>query len=107
MRPIGARIIAGIGIEAGAGRERAGIGEQDGVAVGRGARDLAGGDGAAGAAAIIDYDWLAERRAHLVGHDAGDDAGAAAGREGDDEGDGPGRIIAGGGRKRRERPGAQ
>ena len=37
------------------------------VAVGRGLGDLAGGDAAAGAAAVLDHDLLAERLAHLLG----------------------------------------
>ena len=49
------------------------------VAVGRGARDLAGRDRAAGAAAVLDHDLLAERRAHGIGDDARHHVVAAAG----------------------------
>ena len=80
-REILARIVTGVGIERRVDRERAGIGQQDGVAVGRGLCDRTGRDRAAGAAAVLDHDLLSERLAHPLGHQARQRVIAAAGRE--------------------------
>ena len=69
--------------------KRAGIGEQDGVAVGRALGDRAGCERAAGAGAIVHHDLLAERLAHLLGHHARQRIVAAAGRERNDQRDRP------------------
>ena len=104
-REIRARIVADIAVEARSDRERAGISQQDGVAVGRALRDRAAADGAAGAAAVVDHDRLAEHLAHLVGDDAPDDGGAAAGRERHDQRDRPvGIVLRAGGRCRQGEP---
>ena len=71
------------------------------VAVRRALRHRAGADGAAGAAAVVDDDLLAEDLAHLVGDGAADDRGRAAGRERDDQRDRPVRIGLRGGRSER------
>ena len=52
-------------------------------AVGLGACDLLAGDDAAGAAAVLHHDGLAEQRAHLVGEQPRHRIDAAAGREAD------------------------
>ena len=88
-----ARIVTDIRVERGIDRERAGAAEAERVAVGLRARDLAGRDAAAGAAAILDHDLLAERRAHPVGDDARHGVVAAARRVGNDQGDRAGRIV--------------
>jgi hypothetical protein len=72
-RKILARVIAGILVERGADRERAGIAKQQRVAVWRALGDRACAHRAAGAAAIVDHDLLAENLAHLVGDGAADD----------------------------------
>jgi hypothetical protein len=80
-RKILARIVAGILVERGADRQRAGVAEQQRVTVGIALGDRLGADRAAGAGAIVDHDLLAEQFAHLVGNGAADDRGTAAGRE--------------------------
>ena len=91
-REILARVVADIGIERRVDRERA-RGDQERVAVGLGLGDLARRDGAAGAAAVLDHDGLAEARAHPLGDDARDHVVAAAGRVGHDQRDRTGRIV--------------
>ena len=91
-REILARVVADVGIERRIDRQRA-RGDQQRVAVGRGLGDLARRDGAAGAAAVLDHDGLAEARAHPLGDDARDHVVAAAGRVGHDQRDRVGRII--------------
>src|SRR5712691_9007506 len=107
-REVLARIVADIAIEARPDRQRAGISQQDGGAVGRAFRHRASSDRAAGAAAVVDDDRLAERLAHLVRDDPPDDGGAAAGRERDNERDRPVRIVLRGrGRRRHAGPGGE
>ena len=91
-RKILARIVAGVLVERGADRQRAGVTQQQRVAIGIALGDRLGTDRAAGAGAVIDHDLLAEQFAHLVGNGATDDRGAAAGREWNDQRDGAGRI---------------
>ena len=55
-------------------------GEQDGVAVGLGTRDVAVADVAAGAALVLDEHRAAQHLLHLGRHHAGGDVGGAAGR---------------------------
>ena len=55
--------------------------DQERVAVGRRARHLGGGDGAAGAGAVLHQHRLAHRLAHALPDQARDDVGGAAGRE--------------------------
>src|SRR5215471_3519370 len=64
-----ARIVSGIGIERRIDTERAGIGEQDGVAIGRALGDGSRRDRATSAAAVLHHDLLAERAGHLLGND--------------------------------------
>jgi hypothetical protein len=71
----------------------AGAAEQDGVAVGLRARDLAGGDGAAAAALVLDIDG-AEQRLHSLGPLPRDDVVHPAGRERHHQLDRPLRIVA-------------
>ena len=75
--------------------------DQQRVAVRSGFGGEIGADHAAGAAAIIDEDLLAEFFAELVGDDAPDHVVAAARRERNDQANGPCRIILrdSGGRK--------
>ena len=60
-----------------------GIGE-DGVAIGLRPRHCADAQGAAGAAAILDHDGLAQLHGEEIEHGAGDDIGRAAGAEGNE-----------------------
>jgi hypothetical protein len=76
------RVVADVLVHGGAGGERATRRQQDGVAVGVGARDELGADAAArAAAAVLDHDALAEHRAEPVGDDARHAVGRPAGRE--------------------------
>src|SRR5262249_16782167 len=77
--------------------ERARVGEEDSVAISRAAGDRPRRDGAAGAAAILYHDLLAERFAHLVRDYAPERIVAAAGRKRDDKRHRPGGIGLGGG----------
>ena len=63
--------------------------QQDGVAVGRGARDAGRADHAAGAADVLDDDLLAEIVRHGVGEDARDRVGRPARWERHDQRNGP------------------
>ena len=92
-REILARVVADIRIERRIDRVRAGAAEAERVAVGRGLRDLARRDRAAGAALVLDHDLLAERLAHLLGDDARHHVVAAAGGVRNDQGDRPRRIV--------------
>ncbi len=98
-RKIGARVIADIGVDRRIDGERAG-GDQQRVAVRGRADDLAGRDGAAGAAAILDHHRLAQGGAHFLGDHAGDQVVAAARRVRHHESDRPRREIV---RERRSR----
>ena len=73
-------------------RQRAHVGEQQRVAVGRRLRGLVDADRAAGAADILDDELLAERLAHRWHEHAGQRVGRTAGRERHDHGDGLGGI---------------
>jgi hypothetical protein len=92
-RKILARVVADIGIEGRIDGERSGATEAERIAVGRRARHLPGRDRAAGAAAVLDHDLLAERRSHGIGDDARHGVVAAACGVGDDESDGAGREF--------------
>ena len=63
------------------------------VAVGRGMRDAADADGAAGAADVLDDNGLAERCLHPLRQEARDGVGRPAGRIGHDDGDDVRRIA--------------
>ena len=91
-RKIRARIVADIGIERGIDGERAGR-DQERVAVGPALCDLARRDGAAGAAAVLDHDRLAEHGTHLFRDHARDEIVAAARRIRDHKRDRPRRIV--------------
>jgi hypothetical protein len=101
-REIPSRVVADILIERRIDRERAGAAETERIAVGRGFRDLARRDRAAGAALVLDHDLLAERAAHLLGDDARHQVIAAAGRVGNHQRDRPRRIVLARGRHRGE-----
>jgi len=74
-----------------------GIGEEQRVAVGRGARDRLGADVAARARAVLDDHRLAELGLELRLQDAGDEVDQAAGRIRHDNGDRPrGKALRGG-----------
>ncbi len=80
-------------IDRAVGGVRAEVPADDGVAVGRGARDAGGADRAAGAGDIFDHQRLAERDAHPLAEIADDGVGRPAGRERHDHRDRPVRII--------------
>ena len=69
-------------------RGNAHVVQQQGVAVGLGACDAAGADGATGAAQVLDDDLLAQVARHGLGQHAGQHVGGASGRVGNDDGDG-------------------
>ncbi|MNZ97641.1 hypothetical protein D3C78_1168900 [compost metagenome] len=67
---------------------RADVAEENGVAVGRGARHMLRRDGAVGAGLVLDDHLLAQQARHLLRHDTRHGVVAAAGRRGNDQGDG-------------------
>ena len=79
-REVGDRIVADRREQVAVEREPGG-GDVHGVAIGSGARDLLGGDVAAGARLVLDHDLLAPHLAEPRAEDAGDAVDAAAGRE--------------------------
>ena len=97
--PIGAKSlrgsIAGMGVEARIDRDRAGVAEQQRVAVGRGLGDRAGADGAAGAGPVVDDELLAARSDSFGGDHARHGVDAAARRIRHDQRDGPRRVVGG------------
>jgi len=80
------RVVLCVRIDRGRRHVRGGM-RQHGVAVGVGARDHAGADGAACAAAVLHDDRLAELLRQRFEHDAGHDVDGAARRERDDGAD--------------------
>ena len=88
-------LIAGVGVEIGIDRDRAGGRHHQRVAVGRGAGRDPRADHAGRAAAIVDHHRLAELGRKLVGDDAPDHIDAAAGRERHDQRDRFGGIVLG------------
>jgi hypothetical protein len=66
-------------------RQRADVADDQGIAVGIGARHFLHREVAAAASLVLHDDRLAQAFFHLDGEGAGDDGGAAAGREGHDE----------------------
>jgi hypothetical protein len=68
------------------------LSHDEGVAVGRRAKQAGDADGAAGAAHILDDHGLAERLVHALAHDARHDIGHTARRERHDHRDRPRRI---------------
>ena len=85
-REVGDRIVAERGVEEAIDRHRQRA-DQDGVAVGLGARDRLGADIAAGAALVLDHHLLAPDLGQPVGEDARDHVGSAAGRKRHDQSD--------------------
>ena len=81
---------------------------QQGVAVGRRARDRLGRDSGAGAGPVLDHKRLAELLRHELTDEAAHNVGGPARRKADDDFDGPGRIVERGGKswQRRRRCGA-
>ncbi|KAG0755916.1 hypothetical protein G6F22_020456 [Rhizopus arrhizus] len=69
--------------------------QQQGVAVGLGARHEVRTDRRASARLVLHDHELAQRLGHAFGQDAGQHIGGAAGREGRDDLDRPGRIRVG------------
>ncbi|CUI28541.1 Uncharacterised protein [Achromobacter ruhlandii] len=85
---------------------RAGGRQQQRIAVGRGRCHLLGGDGAVGAALVVDHDGLPQRLRRLGRHRAGQDVGGAAGRMRHDQRDGlGGKGLRVRGRQRRQQTG--
>ena len=97
ISPIGgevlARIEARVGVEARVDRDRAGVAEEQRVAVGRAADHRARADQARAADAIVDDHLMAERAGQLFGDHARQHVDAAAGRIGHHQRDGAVRII--------------
>src|SRR6185436_3357560 len=87
------RIVGEVRIERRRGGVRAHVADDNGGAVGRGARSAQRADRAAGANDILDHELLAEATGIDVGDDAAGDVGGAAGGEGDNHGDGTGRVV--------------
>ena len=87
-REILLHVIAGIGAEANARQQH-----HDGVAVRRGLCGIASADHAAGAAAVLDNDLLAERSGELLTDESAHGVNAAAGRVRHDQGDRPCWIV--------------
>src|SRR3954471_972291 len=81
-------------VEAGRGRVRAVGAHQERVAIGCGAGDIGGGDGAVRSWLVLDDDALVERLSEMLRNDARNGVGGAAGTEWDDEGDRLVRILA-------------
>ena len=79
-RKIRNRIVAQRAVETGVHRQRRG-GEQDGVSVGIGPRDVFVADVGAGACLVLDDDLLAPHPRKLFGEHARDDIGRAPGRD--------------------------
>ncbi|MNT08568.1 hypothetical protein D3C72_1433150 [compost metagenome] len=75
--------------------QRRGVGEQDGVAVRRAARDGLHRDHARAAGLVVDDDGLPETLAHVLGQCARHGVGGAAGRARDNNGDGTRRVALG------------
>ena len=88
-----ARIVTGVGVERRVDRERAGAAEDQRVAVRCTPRHGPRGDRAAGAAAVLDDDLLAQRLAHFVGDDTGHGIVAASRGVGDHQHDGTVRVV--------------
>ena len=101
-RKILARIVADILVERRPDRERAGIAEQQRVAVRIALRHGLGADRAAGAGPIVDHNFFTEQFAHLVGDAAAHDRGAATRRERNHQRDRPVRKILRVGKARAE-----
>ena len=87
-REILARVEAGIGIETGIDRQRAGMAEEQRMTVGRALDEGAGTDQAGAAGAIVDHDLLAKRSRKFFRHHARQGVDATPGRIGHDQGDG-------------------
>ena len=95
--PIGREVVGDLEGELAVERGRGGhadVVQEQGVAVGRRARDPAGPDGAAGAADVLHHHLLAQRLRHPLGHQAGDRIGGPTGGERHHDGDGfPGKVL--------------
>ena len=87
LREARCRVVFEARIERGCRRLGPHIADRDGVTVRLGLDGAGHPDGPAGAADILDDDWLAERARHMLPHQAGDDVGRAAGRKRHDHGD--------------------
>ena len=88
-----ARVVAGILVERRTDRQRAGIAEQDRVAIGLALGDRLGADRTASARTVVDHDALAQQLAHLVGDHPANDRRGAARRERNHQCDGPARKV--------------
>ncbi len=87
------RIVGEFRVDARVDRDRAGLTEQQGIAVRIGAFHDLGADAAIAAAAIFDHEGLAERVADFLAEDARGRVGRATGGKGHDQPDRAGRII--------------
>jgi len=87
------RIVADLLHQRRQGQLRAGA-EQERVAVGRGARDLPGGDDPAGAAEVLDHERLVEPGRESLGREPRHHVGIPAGDERHDDGHRPRRPVA-------------
>src|SRR5262249_33779826 len=92
-RKVLARIVADILVERWTDSERAGVAEDQRVAVGIAFRDRACADRAAGTGTVVNDDLFAEQFTHLLRDTAADNRGAAAGRERDHARTRRGRIV--------------
>jgi hypothetical protein len=86
------RIVTGIGVERGGDAEHTGMADHQGIAVARSLGDRPCPDGAAGAAAVLDHELLAERPAHVLGNQARQDVIGAPRRKRHHDGDRTRRI---------------
>ena len=86
------RVVGQLLVEADIGGERAGVADEERVAVGLGPCGTARADRATGARDVLDQHLLAKLLRQALGHDACQAIRRPAGREGHDGGDGPARI---------------
>lgn len=97
------RIVGKVRLHEGIDGERPVRADEQRVAVGRRVRHEFGADAAAGAAAVVDHNRLAERARNAFADDAADDVGVAAGGERHDQVDRPVGIGGEGGARQQAR----
>ena len=97
VKPIASKSCAGsyfrFGVSTGAATCEPMLPASKRIAVGRRRGDAGAAERAAGAADVLDRHLVAERPAHVVGHDARDHVARPARRERHDDGDRPRRIA--------------
>jgi hypothetical protein len=84
---VGTRIIGQLWVETDACRLRSKVAHQQRIAIGLSLRDSGDADRTAGASDVLDHELLAERAAHVIGHEAGHHVGRPTGCEGDHQRD--------------------